>query len=480
MRLTVWDLIRYLYKHKFFIMICVVCSFILSKLYVDKIQTYSAEVVIRYKDGCVSNGYSLDGSKFDVNEIVSPKVIANANKDLSFNVTDDGIRANTKIIPIVPSSEEKLKESKQKLGEEYEYHPNVFKILYKGNHSYYETRDTLDKLIDNYFKYYNEKYLYLASVSEVDYDLNKQDYDYLEQAEILQSNIDSTISILESYVGNNEYRSPTTGLTFNDLINEFTYLSEFKLPLIFSRIYTARLTLDKDLLINKYTERKEQSGLMNKNNSEKATLAEDRMKAYVKANVDVPNSYNSNKNNGDDDITIIQDVHDDERRISSQTTYDTLIKNYVTDSTAANDNSIDLKQCEDIIKIFSSPADKSADYAEYEKLVKSDISDTLAKLKNLYTTAFELIDDYNAYVPSKHIESLTGIRYYKNVYSSLYYLIAVIIGFVLSCIIALAIEIMRRYAYFNKNAKHGTDGETLEPSSVIPDISTDVITEDGN
>ena len=93
------------------------------------------------------------------------------------------------------------------------------------------------------------------------------------------------------------------------------------------------------------------------------------MKAYVKANVDVPNSYNSNKNNGDDDITIIQDVHDDERRISSQTTYDTLIKNYVTDSTAANDNSIDLKQCEDIIKIFSSPADKSADYAEYEKLV---------------------------------------------------------------------------------------------------------------
>ncbi|UKI38164.1 MAG: hypothetical protein L6V93_09390 [Clostridiales bacterium] len=53
----------------------------------------------------------------------------------------------------------------------------------------------------------------------------------------------------------------------------------------------------------------------------------------------------------------------------------------------------------------------------------------MQKLKNLYTTAFELIDDYNAYVPSKHIESLTGIRYYENVYSSLYYLIALIIGF---------------------------------------------------
>ena len=475
MRLTVWDLIKYIYKHKLFIVISVVCTFILSKLYVDRIQTYSAEVVIRYKDGCVSNGYSLDGSKFDVNEIVSPKVIANANKDLSFNVTDDGIRANTKIIPVVPASEEKLKESKQKLGEEYEYHPNVFKILYKGNHSYHETRDTLDKLIDNYFQYYNEKYLYLASVSEVDYDLNKQDYDYLEQAEILQNNIDSTISILESYVGNNEDRSPTTGLTFNDLINEFTYLSEFKMPLIFSRIFTARLSLDKNLLINKYTERKEQNGLRNKNNSEKAVLAEDRMKAYVRANVDLPNSYNANTNNGDDNITIIQDVHDDERRISSQTTYDTLIKNYVTDSTAANDNRIDLKQCEDIIKIFSSPAGKTVDYSEYEQLVKTDISDTLAKLKELYTTAFALIDDYNAYVPSKHIESLTGIRYYENVYSSLYYLIAVIISFVLACIIALAIEIMRKYAYFNKNEKSDENGETLEPAPDIPDISTDYI-----
>ncbi len=247
MKLTVLDLIKYIFKHKLFIVVTVICSLILSKLYVSRIQTYSAEVVIRYKDACVSNGYALDGSKFDVNEIVSPKVIANANKDLSFNVTDDGIRANTKIIPIVPSSEEKLQAAKEKLGEEYEFHPSVFKVIYKGSSSYQNTRDTLDKLIDNYFKYYTEKYLYLASVSEIDYNLNNENYDYLEQAEILQSNIDSTISILGSYAGNNKYRSPTTGLTFKDLINEFTYLSEFKVPLIFTRIYTARLTTDKDL-----------------------------------------------------------------------------------------------------------------------------------------------------------------------------------------------------------------------------------------
>ncbi|UKI38166.1 MAG: hypothetical protein L6V93_09400 [Clostridiales bacterium] len=55
----------------------------------------------------------------------------------------------------------------------------------------------------------------------------------------MQSNIDSTISILESYVGNNEYRSPTTGLTFNDLINEFTYLSNLSFRSFF-RVFTPR------------------------------------------------------------------------------------------------------------------------------------------------------------------------------------------------------------------------------------------------
>lgn len=474
MRLTIWDLIKYVYKHKLFIIAAVILSAVLAKLYVNSIQTYSAETVISYKDVCVSEGRALDGSSFDANEIVAPKVIANANKNLSFNITDDGIRANTKIIPIVPTAQQNLQQYKEKLGEEYEFHPNVFRIIYHGNSSYYETRDTLDKLIDNYFKYYNEKYLYLASVSEIDYDLNKGNFDYLEQAEILQENIDNTIEILQSYVGNNGYRSPTTGLTFKDLINEFDYLSEFRLPLIFSRIYTARLSSDTALLINKYTQRLEENMLANKNSTHKAALAEDRMNAYVSANVDVPNSYNSNKAEGDDNVTIIEDVHDRERQVNSQTTYDTLIKNYVNDSVGANDSIIDAAHCEQIINLFSTPAAEWVDRAAFEELVKNDISQTLEKLRTLYATAFELIDDYNAYIPSQHIESLTGIRYYENVYFSLYLLIALILGFTLSCIAAVTVEIMKRYSRLERE---NGGNEILEESSVIADISEEGISE---
>ena len=477
MKLTIWDLIKYIYKHKLLILITVVCAFAASELYVKQIQTYSAEAIIRYKDSCVSEGLALDGSRFDANEIVAPKVIANANKDLMFNVTDDGIRANTKIIPIIPTAEQNLKTAKEKLGEQYEYHPNVFKIQYRGNGSYYETRDTLDKLIDNYFEYYNEKYLYLASVSEIDYNLNAGDFDYLEQAEILQKNIDNTIEILQGYVTNNEYRSPTTGLTFNDLINEFEYLSEFKLPLIFSRIYAARLSNNKNLLINKYTERKQQSELINKNCGEKALLAKNEMDSYVKANVDVPNSYNSNKAEGDDNVTIIQDIDNEQMRIQAQTTYDSLIKNYVTDSIEANNSLIDAKYCDDVIKIFSTPADVSINYAEYEQLVKKDISSSLDSLKELYQTAFSLIDDYNAYVPSMHIECLTGVRHYENVYKSMYDLIAVILGFVIACMLAIVIEVMKRYAEMQKEDDDENAEELIQSDKSAP-LLTESISED--
>ena len=153
MKLTIWDLFKYIWKHKLMIVLGTALSLIAANLYVNNIQTYSAEVVIRYKDACVSEGKALDGSEFDSNEIVSPKVIATADRNLTFNITDDKIRANTKITPIIPSAAQSLAESKQKLGEEYEYHPNTFRIKYKGNSSYYQTRDTLDKLIDSYFKY---------------------------------------------------------------------------------------------------------------------------------------------------------------------------------------------------------------------------------------------------------------------------------------------------------------------------------------
>lgn len=489
MKLTIWDLFIFLFRHKIMIALTVMAAFFLSLAYVNHKQTYSSEVIIRYKDNCVSQGRALDGSEFDANEIISPKVIINANKDLPFEITDNGIRANTTITPVVDDSQTAIKEAKLKQGEEYEHHSSIYRVIYSGNHSFFESRDTLDRLIDNYFKFYNEKYIYLATVSEIDYDLNQGAFDYIEQAEIMQNNIDNAITVLQSYDQNGEYRSPTTGLTFADLIEEFSTLSEVKMPLIFSKIYTAKLSKDTPLLLDKYTERKEQNELNAKNSYEKSVLAEDRMNAYVQANVDVPNSYNSNKDEGDDDVTIIREVEDDWiEKIQEQTTYDTLIKNYVNDSIGVNNSNIDAQHCQDIINIFSSPAADWIDRGQYQQEVEQEVAQTLVKLKDLYTTAFALIDDYNSYIPQKHLECLTGIRTYKNVYTSIYVLLALCAAFVFACLAAIVYEIIKKYARYNKSMQklaelddeEDTDDEVDEVVSaapIIPDVSLESISD---
>lgn len=488
MKLTVWDLFIFLFRHKMMILVAGIAAVLLSAAYVNYTQTYSSEVIIRYKDNCISEGRALDGSKFDANEIISPKVVINANKDLPFEITDNEVRSNTSIKPVISENQTAIKDAKLKQGEDYEYNSSIYRVTYKGNPSFFKSRDTLDRLIDNYFKYYNEKYIYLATVSEIDYDLNKSGFDFIEQAEILQNNIDNSISVLQSYIGNGEYRSPSTGLTFEDLIDEFEYLSEFKMPLVFSKIYSARLSKDTPLLIDKYTERKEQNELNGKNSYEKAALAEDRMNAYVKANVDVPNSYNSNQKDGDDDVTIIHDIEDDRiEKYQEQTTYDTLIKNYVTDSVGVSNSNIDAQHCQDIINIFSSPADGWIDCAQYKEDVEKEIAQTLTKLKELYTTAFALIDDYNSYIPQKHLECLTGIRTYKNVYGSIYILLALCAALMLACMAAIVYEVIKKYSQYSKNTQKSAElkkstedeyeDEVMSADPIIPDISFESISD---
>ena len=88
-----------------------------------------------------------------------------------------------------------------------------------------------------------------------------------------------------------------------------------------------------------------------------------------------------------------------------------------------------------------------------------------------------LIDDYNSYIPSRHIECLTGIRHYENVYASFYNLIAIVLGFMLACILAIAIEIIKRYSRYSRQAPDDEySEETVEDAPIISDESEENIT----
>ncbi len=461
MSVSIWDLIKYLYKWKIAIIIVTIVSFLLADVYVSKNQTYSAKIIIQYNDGCISNGKTLDGEMFDSNEIKSPTVILNVLKDLGYeNKKIEAIREHISISPITPKTVENLKSAKEKLGEEYQFYPNTFAVTYSGNSSFEVTRDTLSSVILNYFNYYSEKYLYLATLNEIDYNLNKKNFDYIEQAEQINDNLKQTIDLLTNYAHDSaDFRSSNTGMTFSDLTKEFELIKNHSMPRIFSEIYAGQVSLNEPLLIDKYTDRYENNLLEMENLQTRADITFDRMEAYAKS--DKQDSKSNNEDGSSDNVSIIPNIeHDDNGTVEEQTTYDNLITNYTNDSIAANNRKIDAEYCQNIIEIFKAEKNPDINYEEYETDVKKSIADVLSKLESLYQKANINISDYNAYIPALHIKKLSGVSYYGNMNGSVYKLIAIIIGFALSCLAAIAYEIMRKYSLYSVEESKAAETES--------------------
>ena len=465
MSLSIWDLIKYLYKWRIVIILVTILSFAAAKLYVSEHQTYSAKTVIQYNDKCISNGKTLDGELFDSNEIKSPTVILNVLKELGYeNKKIESVREHISISPVIPKTVDNLKEAKEKLGEEYQFFPKTFAITYNGNSSFEATRDILSSVIANYFNYYSERYLYLAALNEVDYDVNKKNYDYIEQAEQINDNVEQTIELLSNYSRDSAgYRSSTTGLTFDDLMKEFELIEKFSIPKIFSKIYEGQISKNETLLISKYQERFDSNELEMYNLKYKADLTLSRMNSYAEADKKEHEAAQGYGNGEAGTDTVMQGIEHDERdNVDEQTTYDGLMNSYANDSVAANNKKIDAEYCKEIIDCFKAPKNPSINYEECEKEVETSIAEVLDRLKELYEKANINISDYNAYIPALHIKKLSGVSYYGDMSGSVYELIAIICGFVLSCLVAIVYEVMKKYSLYSVVNKKEEESEEVE------------------
>ncbi len=467
MKFSIWDIFRYIFKWKFVIIMTVVVSFLISIAYVELFQSYNAQAVIRYNDSSIARGKTPDEKDFDPYEIVSPDVITAVINDLSLSDTVDSIRSRVTINAVIPDAELKIKAAKLEDGEDYEYLPNTFSVSYEGKVGASESssRDILDSLLQNYLAFYQENHAAQAYINDVSFDGDLGDYDYIESAEIISNRIDSTISSLEGYqLQDEEFRAPSTGLTFADIKSEYTHLQDYKVSNLFADIYRGQVTKNKTLLIEKYTERKENFELEQKDFAARAELTKSRMDKFAEANKDVPNSYNNSTDNNNDNLAIIDDVHSDsygERQLKTETTYDTLVQNYVSYSKSANNSALDAEHCVSVIEKFSVEPDASIDISALTKSVEEQIVDIKDEMAQLYGNLSKTIDDYNDKTAASHIDLLTGIQYYAAKSQGLYTILIVAVGAAVSVFGAIAYEFAK--AYINTKKKDAEEnGESKE------------------
>lgn len=443
-KLTIYDLIGYIFKHKLFVFIFVAIASILGFFVINNTQTYTAQAVIRFTGLNTEDGYTTQGTKLDVYEIISPRVISEAIQTLGVDENVEDVRSSCTIVGIIPNDVQELKEANQKEGVEFTYYPKDYTVSYtaESDKSSEYARDMVDAILSAYTKYYSNTYLSTYSLPEIKFDTVEVQYDYLEMVEIINTAIEDCAAYFDtSALTDEEFRSPRTGYTFSNMSGFYGEIKNVTLPTIFSQIIDGHITKNKEVFLKTYQYKKEKARLEYDTKHRNSETAMNLMKEFVNANKNVPSGYGKDEDDDKYHAYDVYDLHEEKNNVSS-TTYDQLINNYVVDGVSAEEFLIDEDYYNKIYEIFNSPVSENIDQNELTKKIEEEIADTIDKVSELYDITNIFMDDFKRYQLTKNINLLTSITTKGNNPENLFKGIVFVMSVLTACVSVITYEVV--------------------------------------
>lgn len=434
------------------VVFCLVATYAIN-LKLNNSNLFVASEVIHYNDAAAEEGLTPIGSKLDVNEIKSSAVMSKVvdRMGLTGIYSVDSLISRVTITPLPDPDKLAQKEAKLEEGENYVYEPSSFVVSFGANNNEGAefARTILDETLDVYFSQYSQKYVNVAPADNVIENIRRENYDYIEMVELIESGIDETLLTLYQRMSKYPYyRATGTGVSFGDLAEEFNYLRSVKLSALFSKIYKYQVTQNKTILISDYETRIDNNDILN-----------EKEERIVKDIVSVIDAYvEKMRNSGNTNITheyILDDVH--ERNLAEgwvpgdQTvTYDELIYGWRDHNESKEHAVIDTAYCQYIIDTFSKCTGAcennecknsgltctqlhNENYEELEAQIDQEIENLVAELTELYNTTMKTNDEYNEYLGASYISVLSTASVKPSINVNLYTLIAFVFLVILCC-----------------------------------------------
>ena len=440
------------YLKKILPLIIVICLLATGAVYykLSASNNYIASEVIHYNDEQAEKGLAPDGGKLDVNEIKSSAVMSKVVDKLGLTgiYSVDSLISRIYITPVEDKDKVAQKDAMLEVGEEYIYKPSTFIVSFAATSDEGEdfARTILDETLDVYFEQFSQKYVNVAPANNTIENLNKNDYDFIEIMEQIDTSIENTVTTLYQRIEqNNYYRSTETGVSFNELVDDFNYLRQVKVSALFSKIYKYQVTKNKSVLISDYTTRIDNNNI---SNAKEESLVEDVV-AVIEAYV------NKMRESGNTNITyeyILDDLHerDLQEYFGDQTvTYDELIYSWRDHRESKEHAIIDSAYCRYILDTFTKCTGNcngacatsnltctelcNAEYAAVREEVEKEINTFLDELTTLYDITTKTNDEYNKYLGASYISVLSSASVKESVNVPLYTAIAFFFLVVLCC-----------------------------------------------
>lgn len=468
-----FNVLRYLSKWKYLIFIVCVLGALLVYKYAMYNQEYTASTVISYTNADANEGKTPSGDDLDVTEIYSARVITSVIEDLNLNIGADAIRSKCRVEGITPEDEETKKEALLEQGEEYSYFPNDYVVSFSDESDYGEdfARTVLDSIIKNYFSYYGEKYINQQTLPNNSVQDSDGQYDYIERAEILDSwaqNISNYLASKKKTQPN--YRSAATGYSFSDLYEIYQTYIDYDLPQIYSLILEQEVTEDRETLVKKYQSDISTYELDLQNLQEKIDSLNELIQSYSDKNKEgTEYHFGTESGDGTSSDYILKDVQEDvseEFRVSSETTYDALVDEYVDLETEKEKLEVDLEHKQRMLAVFTNETVSDTQEKSNTKAIEEGLETLSQNLDETFQILSDTVDEYNQFVGAYNVSTLASITTEEKINVRMYIILAIIIFFFGGCIGAI---ILGRSKEFLDYIMY-TDKKTGLPNRAMCDI----------
>ena len=377
-----------------------------------KAQQYTASALIEYK---TTDGNAPDGTAIDTDEITSSEVISRACESIGVEQNADQIRQGIKITAVPDEKEEALYEAKLEHGEEYDMVTKRYLLSFTSDVSKggeYPGK-VLNAVLTEYFRYYGTYHSSVnLAVNSID-DISFRGYDYLETMDTINTAMDDAMELLTKRMDQDSaYRSASTGYSFQDLYEAFSYIRDMESPKISAKILEDRITRDADALVTTYQKKNEDLDIEDGVYGEKI----DKIKKIIDTYVDMMKD--SGNARIDMDEKTLQEVFDTHgidswnSKADKTTEYDRLLNNYVSAETGYQYNLIDKAYNEYVIDRFTdAPAADAAECAETESRIES----LMDKVNDLFTKFNATNEEYNEYLGAQNVSMLAGVSVTKKI-----------------------------------------------------------------
>ena len=438
--MTVTDIQNILWKHKRPLALFVAVVVLLCHFYLGYAQTHTATVYIKYVAENAENGRAANGSVLKPYEITDTYVVGEALKQLGINdIKAASLAQKITVTPVLSMAEQEKyaswidQFSSYEETEDNKLNPVYYCIQFETDESAQFARDFLGALVQQYSIHYAQKYVgQRMVVAETETAILNADY--FIAAQRLQNRLEANMEYLNTIVdGDKNYRSPSTGYSISDLVDNHAFLLETRLAPVNRYILDLGISKDADTLIAALRHSIDNAQLNSEKNAQKAKTQEDLMELYAEKNYE----YMWEVIDGSEDNSQVRhDAERDKRYNTVKTTYDQMVLEYVGYATKSRDLLIDKAYDESYLSQFTTAS------ATNEAL-DAELAGIYREYQQLHDLTARTLEDYNDFLVARHIMQVSGVQVEETLPDLLYYAVSGILSVGLGVVFVLFLELKR-------------------------------------